>query len=173
MNWRMLGLIAMISSGALVFAPAARAELLDFSFVDSGGDTANFTMDSQPQPSTISSEFFNVTVLDGTQYRTGLGKQDINFIQFRDEPADLSSASTDGGFITNAGSGLDESSLVFIAPVLFTGTPENPVFAPGDYVGSEGTLLVTVDQVPEPATFGLIGIAMAGLGFVKGRRRSA
>jgi hypothetical protein len=85
MNWRMLGLIAIISSGAVMFASAARAEPLDFSFAGDGGPTVNFTMDSQPQSSVVDNGIFDVSVVDGTQFRPDLGQQKINFVQFFNE----------------------------------------------------------------------------------------
>jgi PEP-CTERM motif len=167
----LVGSAAMALGMMVLTAPTVQATVLDFSF--SGNlagvtETASWSMDSNPNVITFASGSFTmVTTSGGTEFRSDLGPSTFPAVQF---------------YVPGVPSGLEFNTVGVAFDALdrfgsqiYTGSESAPVFAPGTFVGTYGTLTITdaVTAVPEPSTWAMMILGFCGLGFLAHRRKSA
>jgi hypothetical protein len=158
---------ALIVSGVSV----SRAETLDFSYVDSNGDTASWVQQSNPvcpgpggcsfSPGPISGT--SVPVTNGVESFFGGGGDSFTSVGFY-------AASSDGGFALNVLNTRQPAGFqLFTGPTaapdfsaLLADSPITNLYVQG--TSTTGTLTVTVAGVPEPSMWVMILIGFIGLG---------
>ena len=159
---------ALIVSGVSV----STAETLDFSYVDSNGDTASWVQQSNPvcpgpggcsfSPGPISGT--SVPVTDGVESFFGGGGDSFTSVGFY-------AASSDGGFALNVLNNRQPAGYQLFAgttaapdfSALLTDSPITNLYVQG--TSTTGTLTVTVAGVPEPSMWVMMLIGFTGLGF--------
>ena len=159
--------LAMATAMIVAASPASATPLL-FNFSGPSG-TAVFELDSNPTPdffqTFIGSEQFSFSNVSGTFGGMAGTASTISF--GNGLFSSLSIAATNLGFTQ------------FIAPTLFTGTPDSPVFLTGTFTlvnpfFGNGTLtispVVVSGAVPEPATWVMMFLGFGGIGFAMRRR---
>ena len=142
-------------AAALSVTPAF-AEILTFSFTGDSGDFATWTQPSDPTPVGFHDQFYtDVQVANGTSNKGG-----FSIVEF--DSNDI----IDGGFF------IDQAGLFGTGPTLYTGPESAPIFHPGDFLVSTGSLTVTA-AVPEPSTWAMGLTGFLGLGYAAVRRKGA
>jgi PEP-CTERM motif len=166
---------ASVALGMVVLgAPTVRATVLDFSFSGNLGggvtETASWSMDSNPNVITFTTGSFTlVTTSGGTEFRSDLVPSTSTFdaVQF-DAPG------VPSGVEFNT-VGVAFNVFDRFGSQIYTGSESAPVFAPGTFVGTLGTLTITdavTTAVPEPSTWAMMLLGFLGLGLMTYRRNS-
>ena len=154
---RVLILFVLLLSAASV----ARAD--DLLFILSGVENGSFELASNPTSTNfgagVYTEFSGLTFTDGATTQ-----KDYQIIFF--------STASGGAFATAA------NPFGFYGDQVYTGTENNPVFAPGVFPVNLGgptleTLTIEVAPAPEPASLILMLTGFASTGFVAARRKWA
>ena len=149
---------ALVLALALLAAPLAKADTLDFT-ITGQGSTYTFSLPSSPTPDLfVGSVFFR------------LDNQPINIDNQFGETSDIR-------FFTNfAAGGVSFLNLALSGPQLYTGTEASPTFLTGDFTLTQGldtyalTIVPESSPVPEPATLILLATgAVATLNSIRRR----
>lgn len=134
---------ALVLALALVAAPLAKADTLDFT-ITGQGSTYTFSLDSSPTPDlSVDAVFFR------------LDNQLINIDNQFGETSDIR-------FNSFAAGGVSFLSLTLSGPQLYTGTEASPTFLTGPFTLASGldtySLTITPESspVPEPASLVLL-----------------
>jgi hypothetical protein len=161
-----LSTVAM--AGGLAIAGGASATTLAFSYQEDLGFfliDASWTQPSTPSPlAAISGDFTDIAVNNGV-YAFGVPGS-LTPGAFSD--VDYYNAASSGPL---GPGGFEAGPIGDFGPQLYSGAEAAPVFAPGTYALSQGTLSVTA--VPEPATWSLMLVGFGALGVVLRSRRRA
>jgi hypothetical protein len=142
-------LLLLAAATSLPLASAANASVYLFSLT--GPHTATFSLNSSPTPSSTGTGFFTLLNVPGTSDGVATTFSQLNFFD----------AAHDGGYNALGG------------PQLFTGTLVNPTFTLGTFALSDDgfasfkySLSITnAAPVPEPATWAMMLLGFAGIGF--------
>jgi hypothetical protein len=158
--------LTILAASATLFS-SAQASAATLAYTLTGSFTANWTMDSNPQPSFVhpNSLLFSVSSITGTFL--GIPSTDA-VLTFR-----TTAAATGGGLQLNSGS----SNLGFISfgPQLYSGNEANPTMLTGTFVLQSATLTVVevaAAAVPEPASWAMLITGFALTGTMLRRRQS-
>jgi len=162
-------LIASIGAGALSLAAAAHAETLLFTYTEVGGYDVSFELPSDPPSTSYYTGIFTALPVIGSKSNYGAFSS-----------VDWYSSRLYGGFV------IDSIRLNVFAPQIYSGSENDPVFAPGVFFGVDqgnhlkGTLTVTDPSndpsptiVPEPASWALMLIGIGALGTCLRVRKAA
>ncbi len=170
----LIGSAALALGIMIVGAPTAQATVLDFSFSGNLGggvtETASWSMDGNPSVITFTSGSFTmVTTSGGTEFRSDLvpSTSTVPAVQFNH-------FGVPSGVEFNT-VGVDFNVFDRFGSQIYTGSESAPVFAPGTFAGTFGTLTITdavTPAVPESSTWVMMIVGFAGVGFMAYRRKS-
>ena len=157
-------LLGAVAGAVATIAGAASATTLDFSY--SGGSFifegfAGWTQSSDPTPlsydtgadTTVAASGGDLVLIGGFFPIAGGPISSVEFY----------STANGGGF--SDGSAISDFGLQ-----IYSGTEAAPVFTPGSYQLTFGTL--TISDVPEPATWTMMILGVAGIGAALRRRKA-
>ena len=168
----MIAWMARRSIGALALAAAlvatSPARAATYLFTITGNKTASFTLDSSPVPSTSDQFGFTLSSVSGTFEGSSMTFDLTFWLLSASGGMDLNPSGGGGGLSTQG----DQ---------LFSGSQSNPTFLTGTFplstFGSDNDRLYSLtisdlpDAVPEPATWLMMVVGFAAIGFSQTRAR--
>jgi hypothetical protein len=147
-------------ASALAIALSTPASAATYVFSLSGPNTASFTIDSSPVPTTTGFGSFTLSDVSGAYNGSLTTFSSISF---------FSGGQTSGGLRLN-------STVDLQGPQLFTGLLSSPTFSLGTFFLDDGfrgrySLSVTNGAVPEPSTWVMMLLGFGAVGASMRRRR--